>query len=228
MENRVTTPPVFWTNFSTELRTELRNHLDPNKLGAAIENPNDAASRSEISTIANKFLHQKQYKLAEELYTYYYQARTAELGGRTDADTLSTKYSIGYAQLEQGELAESENTWKEILSLELYGLDNKLRMVLGAKNNLGVALNRQGKFQEAETVLRDLLPEIQKEFPESDPRVLGCMRHLMEALVGQGKVEEAKMMCERGMVLAETVSEVHRKDEIEAMEEMQMKIDGSK
>jgi len=226
MTDTPTTPPVFWTSFSPELRTELRNHLDPNQLGAAIEHPDDETSTSAISTLAKNLIQQEQYKVAEELFTYYYHARLAATGGRQNTDTFFTKYNIAYAQLEQGEFAKSESSWRELLVLDIDGTDRHFVANLGANNNLGLVLNKQGKFAEAEEVLRQLLPVMRREFHETDPSNLGCMRHLMEALSGQGKTEEARRLNEEGMVLARKCGEPHCKDEVEEMENMRSLIEG--
>ncbi|CZR69847.1 uncharacterized protein PAC_19747 [Phialocephala subalpina] len=225
MAEATTTSPAFWTSFSPDLRTEFRNHLDPNTLGAVIEDPDSESSRSEISTMAQKLLHASKWKEAEELLTYHYLARTAALGGRANADTMYTLFSVGYAQLGQEDFVKSEKTWRQLLALKLDAQDSKLRSFLGVESNLGFALNKLRKYAEAEEVLRELLPKMQKEFHESDPRLLGCMRHLMEALLGLGRVEDARVLNDEGMKLAVSVNEAHREAEIESMEEIRMKID---
>lgn len=214
MANQTAKPLEFWTSFSPELRTELRNHFDPNKLGAAVESPDDATTRRKISAVATILLNDKKYKVAEELFDYY--CRTRE-DGRQDPDALLAKYNVAYAQLEQGEFAKAETSCREFLGIEtvLAG-----RYHMGVKSNFGMALNKQEKFAEAEIVLKDVLPVLNAEFHQSDPRVLGCMRHLMEALSGQGKLDEAKLLNDDGMVYAQMCGEPYRKDEIEEMEHM--------
>lgn len=224
MANATITPPNFWTDFSPELRTELRNHLDPNRLGAAIEDSDSEETRREISSLEQNLLQNGKWQLAEELLTYYYLARTAALGGKANRDTLSTLFSVAYAQMAQENFVKAEKTWRDLLALSLDEQDSRLRTNLGAESNLGFTLNKLGKYEEAEQVLRALLPRMQKQFDESDPRVLGCMRHLMEALIGLGQLSKASDMNKEGMRLTARVSEVHREAEVEAMHEMHQKI----
>lgn len=220
----MTTPPTFWTDFSPELRAELRNHLDPDRLGAAIEDPDSQDSRTDISTLARKLLQNSKWDLAEELLTYHYLARTAAIEGRANADTLYTLFSVGYAQMGQDAYTKAEKIWRDLLALPLDAQDSRLRTNLGAESNLGFTLNKLGKYEEAEQVLRALLPKMQKEFEESDPRLLGCMRHLMQALIGLGKLHEASDLNDEGMELALKVNEVHKEAEIEAMQEVREEI----
>jgi tetratricopeptide (TPR) repeat protein len=218
MTSRLTTSPKFWTTFSSSLHSELKVTLYPNALGAVIENSQSESSRSDISMCAIIFLFQeKKYAVAEELFTYYYETKN----GQQTEDTLSAKFNIAYCQMEQGSFAKSEASWRELLSISAEVIDNIKSQLsnLGERSNLGMVLNKQGKFLEAEGVLRELLPEMQKKFDHSDPRALGCLRHLREALIGQGKVDEAGFLLGEGMELAKSCGELHRGDEIEAMDE---------
>ena len=86
-------------------------------------------------------------------------------------------------------------------------------------------LNKQGKYAEAEEVLRGLLPLLQNRMGMDSPQSLGCMRHLMEAVGGQGRWEEAREMCEEGLGLVDGMGGEEKGAEMEAMTEMEKKIE---
>lgn len=131
--------------------------------------------------------------------------------------------------MQQGKYAQSEIGWRELISStststsELEDGKKKLSN-LGERSNLPVALNGQKKFVEAEEVIMDLLPELQEKFGEVDPRTSGCRRHLMSSLVGQGRLDEARALFWDMMEKSKRCEEVHRAEEIEAVEEFRGKL----
>lgn len=215
-----TTPQKFWTSFSPILRTELRNAFSTDEIGALIENPTSSESRGKISTIAAKFLQQKKFQSAEELYLWYYETRISELKDKQNIDTLFALYNVAYAQLEQHSYENSEHTWRKLSKVSKTSNAESFVQNLGAESNLGFVLNKQQKYQEAEEVLAAVLPKMTALFHDNDPRLLGCIRHLIEALAGQEKMEEARELWLRGMEMAKTAQAPHTVAEIEAMMEV--------
>lgn len=153
-------------------------------------------------------------------------ARTSK--GPSHRDTTAPLMALGLLQSDTREPAAVE-TWRELLAvLHLEPASLNPGLELSVTHNLSRELMLIGRFAEAEHFAKRACPQLVERFGVNSPQALGSRRFIIEAVGCQHKTAEAKQILEEGFVVVEGMKggrwAEHQQDELEAMEEVKMKL----
>lgn len=152
--------------------------------------------------------------------------------GPSHEDTLELLTTLGLLQSDTRDSAAT-GTWREVLApVDKPPTDEPVKpgARLSATHNLSRELMLNGEFAEAEEVARRAHPDLVERLGLDSPQALGSQRVIIEAVGCQYKTEEAKKLLDEGFQIVGKMAggrwAVHQQDELEAMEEVKMKLAG--
>jgi tetratricopeptide (TPR) repeat protein len=202
------------------MSSALSNALS-SQLEQISKHPDDPATLQTMHEAASALQATNNHTAAKELFNLTWQRQSAILGP-SDPATLNSLYHRGLAEVNLGQFAEAEQTYRQMKLL----YENMPKTDLGVLSNLAYILNIRKQYPEAEAIARDVLQRIQERLGEASEQALGNIRTMVEALAGQGRYQEARGFLDRGFKLLEGVTADYREEEIRCMREVERLVEG--
>lgn len=150
--------------------------------------------------------------------------------GPSHEDTLELLTTLGLLQSDTRDSAAT-GTCREILALVDKPPTNEPvnpGARLSATHNLSRELMLNGEFAEAEIFARQVHLDLVERLGLDSPQALGSQRVIIEAVSCQNRTEEAKRLLDEGIQIVGGMAggrwAVYQQDELEAMEEVRMKL----